>query len=257
MTKRLLVTADDFGMCRAVNEGIVRAITRGIVRSTNFLVPCPWFGDALALAREHGLRVGVHLCLTCEWDRLRWGPLTRAESLTAPDGNFHQSYAELETTARDEDIRREAVAQIERVKALGYEPTHLDSHMLGSFASGTFAARIKDIHRELAAQYGLPYTYDTAAGRLVHFTAEYECSPHGVEETWRALEGFLDDGTYHLIGHAAVPSPELDALCSPAHPARAWAAPYRLKDLELFTDPRTSERLRDLGFELIGVDALG
>jgi predicted glycoside hydrolase/deacetylase ChbG (UPF0249 family) len=47
MGKRLLVTADDFGMCHAINAGTARVMREGVVRSSNFLVPCPWFHEAL------------------------------------------------------------------------------------------------------------------------------------------------------------------------------------------------------------------
>ena len=44
MRKRLLLTTDDFGMCHAVNAGTLRAMRSGVAASSNFLVPCPWFG---------------------------------------------------------------------------------------------------------------------------------------------------------------------------------------------------------------------
>ena len=50
MARRLLVTTDDFGMCHAINAGTVRAMRDGIAASSNFLVPCPWFNEALGLA---------------------------------------------------------------------------------------------------------------------------------------------------------------------------------------------------------------
>lgn len=37
----LIINADDFGMCHAINAGIFLAIQEGIVRSTTLMVPCP------------------------------------------------------------------------------------------------------------------------------------------------------------------------------------------------------------------------
>ncbi|MBN1584452.1 MAG: ChbG/HpnK family deacetylase [Anaerolineae bacterium] len=37
----LIVNADDFGMCHAVNEAIFRALQEGIACSTSLMVPCP------------------------------------------------------------------------------------------------------------------------------------------------------------------------------------------------------------------------
>jgi hypothetical protein len=69
---------------------------------------------------------------------------------------------------------------------------------------------------------------------------------------WQYLES-LGPGTYHLIGHAAETAPELEALCSADHPARRWAAQVRTSDLTFFTSTSTRVRLKELGFELIGV----
>lgn len=252
MTKRLLVTSDDFGMCHAVNAGTVRALRDGIVRSTNFLVPCPWFHEALALAREHSLPVGVHLCLTNEWDRLKWGPLTRSPGLCDEQGHFFQSFEPLLARASDEEMLRELLAQVERVRGLGFAPTHVDSHMLWSGARDPGALRIKSIIHEVSRRSGLRYAYETAgAGELRYFEAELSLSDRPVSEIWRELAALPEGGTYHLIGHAAEPAAELEAMCSPEHPSRAWAAEYRVKDLAFFTSPDTKARLQELRFELI------
>ncbi|HVJ17118.1 MAG TPA: ChbG/HpnK family deacetylase [Polyangiaceae bacterium] len=256
MTKRLLITSDDFGMCHAVNEGIARAMTEGVVRSTNFLVPCPWFPEALELARRHRLPCGIHLCLTCDWDHLKWRPLTHAPSLCDASGHFLASYAELEQRARDEEMLAELSAQVEAVLRLGFTPTHADSHMFGTFSTGPFAERVRHVHEEVCRRHGLGYTYAVTDSKPRHFKTELVQSGLSVPELWRELES-LGDGTHHLIGHAAVPSPELEAMCSPGHHARVWAAAYRTSDFAWYTHPDTARRLAALGFELIGVkDAL-
>jgi hypothetical protein len=251
MRKRLLVTADDFGMCHAINAGTVRAMREGIVRSSNFLVPCPWFSEALALARRHALPIGVHLCVTCDWDNLRWGPLTRAAGLCDELGYFHPSFGPVYERASDAEIAAEYAAQIARVRSQGFEPTHLDTHMLPAADRGSGALRLKSIIGELARQTGLRYLYETdAAGKLRYFDSELEISGKGWASVWQRLAE-LGPGTHHLIGHAAEPSPELEALCSADHPARLWAAAVRGMDLAFFTSAATKQRLEELGFELI------
>jgi chitin disaccharide deacetylase len=253
MQKRLLVTSDDFGMCHAVNAGTARAMRHGIVRSSNFMVPCPWFSEAISLARQYTLPIGVHLCVTCEWDHLRWGPLTRAPGLCDDQGYLFGDYGPLLARASDDEILDEYVAQIARVRSLGYEPTHLDSHMLPASDGGAGALRVKALIGEAARQSRLRYLYETdAAGKLRYFDTELEISGEPWKAIWQRLEA-LGPGTHHVIGHAAEPSAELEALCSPAHPARLWAAPVRTMDLAFFTSPSTAQRLHDLGFELITV----
>ncbi len=252
MSKRLLVTSDDFGMCHAVNAGITRAMLHGIVRATNFLVPCPWFSEALALAREHALPVGVHLCLTCDWDRLKWGPVTREPSLCDEQGHLFQSFEPLLAQANDEELLRELLAQVERVRSLGFRPSHLDSHMLGSDMSGAGDLRVKAVIAEVARQTDLEYSYETNEhGTLRHFDAEVGLSGRDLQQVWRELEALPAGGTYHLIGHAAEASPELEAVCSPEHPSRPWAAEYRLADSAFFTSASVKARLTELGFELV------
>lgn len=253
MQKRLLVTADDFGMCHAVNAGIARAMREGIVASSNFMVPCPWFSEALSLAQRHTLPIGVHLTVTCDWDHLRWGPLTRAPGLVDPHGYLYPGYAPLLERASDDEILAEYLAQVARVRSSGFEPTHLDTHMLPAVDQGPGALRIKAIVAEVSRQTGLRYLYETdASGKLRYFDSELGISGLAWNTLWQNLEA-LGPGTHHLTGHAAEPSPELEALCSPEHPSRQWAAPVRGMDLAFFTSPSTRQRLHDLGFTLITV----
>ncbi len=252
MAKKLLITSDDFGMCHAVNTGIVRAMTEGLVRSTNFLVPCPWFPEALDLARRHQLPVGIHLCLTCDWDRLKWRPLTKAPSLCDASGYFLPTYAALEKTARDEEMYAELKAQLECIERLDFPLTHADSHMFGSTQSGPFARRVRDVITRVCSEHGLGYTYAVENDKLVHFDREFMLSGTPPSQLWSEFEA-LGEGRYHIISHAADASPELEAMCSPGHHARPWAAGVRIGDLEWHTTPATRERLLSLGFDLVGV----
>lgn len=240
-------------MCHAVNAGIVRAMRDGIVACSNFLVPCPWFSEALALAKRHALPVGVHLCVTCDWDNLRWGPLTRAKGLCDELGYFHPRFEPLLERATDSEILDEYLAQVARVRSLGFEPTHLDTHMLPAGDHGPGALRLKALVAEVARRTGLRYLYETDdQGRLVHFDGELEISGESWSHVFERL-GAFGAGTYHLIGHAAEPSAELEALCSPDHPARVWAAGVRGMDLAFFTQQSIRARIEALGFELIRV----
>jgi predicted glycoside hydrolase/deacetylase ChbG (UPF0249 family) len=253
MSKRLLITADDFGMCHAVNAGIARSMREGVVHSTNFMVPCPWFSEAVSLARSLQLAVGVHLCVTSDWDHLRWGPITGAPGLADELGYFYASFEPLLARATDAEILAEYLAQVERVRRLGIEPTHLDSHMLPAVDQGPGALRLKSLIARVAERTGLRYLYETdAAGKLRYFDSELEMSGESWPRLWERLEA-LGHGTHHLIGHAAEPSPELEALCSADYPARLWAAPVRGMDLAFFTSQSSRARLTELGFELITV----
>ena len=254
--KKLLLTTDDFGMCHAVNEGVVEAMTRGPVTSTNFLAPAPWFHEAVALAKEHGLAVGVHLCLGSDWDRLGWGPLTGNPRLMGPDGRFPQRPESLEETgATEADVYDELAAQVRLVQRAYGQPTHVETHMLGGRWRGGFADRLQAVVVKLAQDFKLAYTYerDRASGRLKHFVDE-DCHSGWTRQAFlQKLASWDRPGAYHLCGHAAVASPELEALCSPQHPARAWAAEWRLMDQALYRDPGLKRDIEALGFRLVDV----
>jgi hopanoid biosynthesis associated protein HpnK len=60
--KRLIITADDFGLSEAVNEGIERAHREGVLTSASLMVAAPAAADAVRRAKAMpGLRVGLHL----------------------------------------------------------------------------------------------------------------------------------------------------------------------------------------------------
>ena len=130
----LLINADDFGMCHAVNAAIIRTLEDGIVRSSSIMVPCPWSLHALTwLQAAPTIPIGVHLTAISEQPTYRWGPvLGSAElpSLVDESGYFYpvRRIDEFINQVDLSELEREFRAQIERVFAAGLQPTHLDSH---------------------------------------------------------------------------------------------------------------------------------
>ena len=62
--KRLIVTADDFGLSGPVNEAVEEAHRRGILTAASLMVGAPAFDDAVRRARAMpNLGVGLHLVL--------------------------------------------------------------------------------------------------------------------------------------------------------------------------------------------------
>lgn len=60
--RRVTISADDFGLSEAVNEGIERAYRDGALRAASLMVAGPAAADAVRIARSNpGLRVGLHL----------------------------------------------------------------------------------------------------------------------------------------------------------------------------------------------------
>ncbi|RPI18377.1 MAG: ChbG/HpnK family deacetylase [Acidobacteriales bacterium] len=153
----LIVNADDFGMCHAVNQAIVDTLQAGIVRSTSLMVPCPWALHAMRFLADHPeTPFGVHLTAIGDGAIYRWGPVTAREkvpSLIDKAGYFydfeHMSQFLAQVSLGELEI--EFRAQIEVVLAAGLKPTHLDWHSLRIGGR----ADISDVMFRLAREYGL------------------------------------------------------------------------------------------------------
>jgi predicted glycoside hydrolase/deacetylase ChbG (UPF0249 family) len=153
----LIVNADDFGMCHAVNEAILDTLQEGIVCSTSLMVPCPWMLHAThSLADHPEIPFGIHLTAISEWADYRWGPVTASEkvpSLLDKAGYFYsfEHMPEFLAQVRLGQLEMEFRAQIEVVLAAGLQPTHLDWHCLRIGGR----ADIFDVMLRLAREYGL------------------------------------------------------------------------------------------------------
>ena len=153
----LIINADDFGLCHAINAAIFRSLTDGIVCSTSVMAPCPWALHALHLLREHpAIPFGVHLTVICDPAHYRWGPLTCREkvpSLVDETGYFYSfdRIPEFLAQVKVEELEVEFRAQIEMVLAANLTPTHLDWHCL----RGGGGAAIVELMLRLAQDYGL------------------------------------------------------------------------------------------------------
>jgi hopanoid biosynthesis associated protein HpnK len=109
--KRLIVTADDFGAAREVNEAVEAAHRGGILSAASLMVAAAAAADAIARARRlHSLRVGLHVVL------LQGRPLLPASALphlTNGAGLFAANPAALGTViALSRAARRELAAEI-------------------------------------------------------------------------------------------------------------------------------------------------
>jgi predicted glycoside hydrolase/deacetylase ChbG (UPF0249 family) len=150
---RLIVNVDDAGLHPAVARSVAVLAQLGAVTSTTLMVNGP---DARAAAKlvEQGIGVGVHLNI------LRGRPLGTARqvsTLIGADGLFLGSYSRLlgrylAGRLALVEVENEWFRQIEQARALGVDPTHLDSekhlHALpGLLACAARVARRCNIRR--------------------------------------------------------------------------------------------------------------
>ncbi|QAU24775.1 ChbG/HpnK family deacetylase [Dyella sp. M7H15-1] len=63
-SRRLIITADDFGLHDAVNDAVERGYRDGVLRAASLMVGAPAVADAVARAKQNpGLAIGLHLVL--------------------------------------------------------------------------------------------------------------------------------------------------------------------------------------------------
>jgi hopanoid biosynthesis associated protein HpnK len=132
MPARLIINADDFGLTRGVNRAVVELHRAGSLTSATLMATGAAFDDAVALARVNPtLGVGCHVTLT---DGSPVSPPQSIPTLLGPDGKtFRPSLVDfvralLRGKICEEEIEREALAQVEKLHAAGIKVTHLDTH---------------------------------------------------------------------------------------------------------------------------------
>ena len=217
----------------------------------------PWFLEAVRLTKQHGLAVGVHLTLTCEWSNMSYSPITKAPSLVDDLGYFLKDYPELLPQLDIEEVKMEYRAQIERVIKAGVKPTHVETHMLPPlvFADAETYRELADAVESVAAEYGLIYTYAAKNGLLTYFDDSFEITLKSYDEVTTRLSKY-DNGIYHIICHCALDELSQRALSEPSEAVYRWAAKSRQDDLNMITSPRFKDFLADNNFELIDIKRL-
>lgn len=144
--KALIVNADDLGWTAGVNRGIAEAHRNGIVTSASLIANAAAFDDGVNVARAlPAMGVGVHLNLS------DGAPISAAKTVpTLIDergklsGGPEQLLLKLaRRKLKVTEVEREWDAQIEKVRAAGVSPTHLDGHKHVHMLPGLFPVALK------------------------------------------------------------------------------------------------------------------
>lgn len=272
--KLLIIHADDVGMCHSVNVATIQAMEKGVVTCASIMVPCPWMPEIAAYCREHpDADFGLHLTLTSEWKYYRWRPvtpITEVPGLLDKEGFLHHEVEGVVASAKPAEVETEIRAQIERARAFGIRPTHVDSHMGTLFTRPFYSVYTKVAKEanimpmlmvptpERIAQGKLlgidPVgTYETLSKQgyvfldLLHETAQgstLEARRQHYYDFFRSLK----PGVTEIIVHLGLNDEEVK------HIMNAWEA--RWNEYQIFTDPKTRELLDSLGIKLIGYKQL-
>lgn len=265
----LIINADDFGMCHAENMATMGLLKDNVINSATAMVPCAWFKEAALFCKKHpDLSVGIHLTLTNEWKRYKWGPVTphgQVSSLITENGFFPEECLQVEQQAKTAEVKLELENQIKKAIKMGLTPSHLDNHM-GSVYGLETGRDFLEIVFELCEKYQLPFRLpvhipDHLKAKLppeaatlfkaraqqalkkgimlidyIQFTQikpDYEAFREGVIQQIKNLK----PGLTEIYIHPALPTDEMKAISS------AWR--HRDFEARVFRDPLVQKVLKN------------
>lgn len=271
--KRLIVTADDFGLTLAVNEAVEEGHRRGILTAASLMVTGGAAADAVARAkRMPKLGVGLHLVLV---DGTPVLPPERIRALVGSNGGFSSSVLAqglciFGRPAARRQLAAEIRAQLEAFRATGLALDHVNAHhhfhlhptvrrellrLAGEF--GIRAARLPREPRLAGTSLGGSFAEAWQARGLRRGldAAGIRCNDwiFGLAETGamtgarvlRYLEA-LPEGVSEIYFHAATERPA------------AWPTWYRCREeFEALIDPAVAASITRRGIETMPFAGLG
>jgi len=262
--KLLIVHADDLGMAHSVNAATIKAFESGLVNSGSIMVPCPWLPEIAAYARSHPeADLGLHLTLTSEWRFYRWGPVLskeRVSSLLDSNGYLYPTESEAASHAKAAEVEAEIRAQIDRARAFGIKPTHLDSHMGTLYQNKTLFEILLRVARDnklpvLLPKEMLPSTSDLFSilnqndiviDRMI--TIGPSVPADGWSKFYSDAIKSLQPGVTELIVHIAYDDEEMRGA-TVDHPD--WGAAWRQRDFEFLTSDAFRRLLKENNIKLV------
>jgi len=270
----LILHADDLGVAHAENTASFEFLRQGGISSASVMVPCPWLPEVAQFARQYpSYDLGLHLTLTSEWNPYKWGPVAAVEavrSLTDSLGYFYDNCAEMAKKASPEAVRLELRAQIQKAKAMGIQPTHLDSHMGCLFFE---RASFFKIYLELGREFGIPVMLSREMTLLpdsfrVHLqatdmlvdgiiTAGPDDYQKGLDVYYEEQLRGLAPGVYVLLVHLAEDTHEMQGMTEDYGQYPNWCAPWRKADYAFFASEKYKALLKERGIQLITWKELG
>lgn len=193
--KKLIVNADDFGYCEAVNYGIIKGFRDGIIRSTTLMCNMPGFDHACSLARQNpSLKIGIHLTLTC------YKPLlTTHKTLVKEDGYFDSKNI---SSFDLEEIYVEWCAQIDRALEAGVHIDHIDSHHHVHTIE-----RLKPVVERILSKYVYPirggFRYEDSFTNKTTLIGSFYKQKATITHLEEIIEGIAENETIDMMCHPA------------------------------------------------------
>lgn len=196
--KVVILHIDDGGMSYDSNKGVMDALTKGVANSASVMMPCPWVPGMVRFLKENPrVDAGLHLTLTSEWRDYRWVPLAgkpNVPGLVDTTGAMWGDVADVVRHASPDEVEKEIRAQVDRALAMGFTPSHLDSHMGTLFATPAFIQRYVKVGMEYRIPVMFPSGHNTLIAQQMKSTAADMQMARAVGKMlWQAGLPVLDD----------------------------------------------------------------
>lgn len=196
---KLVINADDFGLCDGVTLGIFNAMTKGIVTSTTMMVNTIGSKYASSLVKKYNLNVGLHINLSLG------KPLSNCTSLLV-NGEFVRRRCLDVDEVLESDILMEIEAQYNRfVELVGDKPTHIDTHLY----THQLNEKVRKVLIEFASQVNLPVReYSVNCYAPLIFEQNFKVKKEDTKESMRdkfnqIIINHLNDDYVELMVHPA------------------------------------------------------
>ena len=270
MNRRAIVNADDLGISESRSRGILEAHRKGIVTSTTLLANSPHLESITQWLRESPqLGVGVHLNLS-EGNAILSHPRTLADDQGRFLGTEETRRRLMEGRFDRDEMQTEFDLQIRRVRDLGIEPSHLDSHQHIHLYPAVTSALCWAAQRHGITKVRLPREPVPPPGsvtpsiywELVRYQGlipkvAQDLSSAGLR-TPDHFRGITLRGGLHfdrfLDMMARLPEGTTEVMVHPGlrEPAgKVFPTEDRERELRLLTDPETRKAIENYGIELI------
>jgi predicted glycoside hydrolase/deacetylase ChbG (UPF0249 family) len=262
--KLLIVHADDLGMAHSINVASIKGLETGLVTSASIMIPCSWLPEIAAYARTHReADLGLHLTLTSEWSLYRWGPILpkdRVPSLFDSSGYLYPTETEAAAHIDPKEAEAEIRAQIARARALGIQPTHLDSHMGTLYQNQALFETLFRVAHDNKLLVRVSKEWFAAAPFLpsllgpddVVVNTVINIEPSVTADGWSkfyvdAIKN-LQPGISEMIVHLAYDDEEMKGVAFD-HPD--WGSAWRQRDFQFVTSEAFRKVLRDNNVKLV------
>lgn len=194
MTKEIILTAEDFGWAKKINDGIILAYDHGPITEISMAVNAPQATHALDSIKSRN-DIGIHINLT------KFKPVSKHNINSLIDKktrnfksikNSDDLYRFL-TSAKTSEINEEIWAQFDLFKELvGKNPSHITSHHV---IHGD--PKVLNIVIEIAKRYKIPVRLpiwaSTTNGFISNYAAETMIRRNGIKTTNKVFINIFND----------------------------------------------------------------